>query len=71
VAIDSIELQGIESVIFENIDVGLAVPSCRKSLAQNPNEPRLMVLLARVLAKNQEYAEAISLYRQAAIAGNA
>lgn len=59
----------VKGVAFDRIDVVQALPACRADLAQDPDNPRLMHNLARVLDKAGQDAEAVRLFRQAATIG--
>ncbi len=56
----------VPGVAFDRIIPEIAVPACRKAVAAEPDNPRLMDNLARALDRSGDKQEAVQWYRKAA-----
>jgi tetratricopeptide (TPR) repeat protein len=59
----------VKGVEFEQIDVAAALPACEQALEANPDNPRLMHNLGRVLERSGRLEEALGHYKKSAEKG--
>jgi Flp pilus assembly protein TadD len=60
----------VPGVEFDEIDSEMAIAACLKALSERPDDARLKFQLARAFDRAEDFAKALSLYREAADAEN-
>ena len=57
---------GVPGVDFNKIDITAAMPACKAALAAEPENPRLLYQMGRILSAGKDYAQAIGYLKKAA-----